>query len=153
MQVVTVYQNRLHGTLDRARVNNHSKMLRYPGFCLSGESGRFFRVEVFKRCGSYMRVITVYQNRLHSTLGRARVKNQSKMLRYPGSCLSGESCRFFRVDVHKRNSKRKVDKPIYITEIVFSSAFRKSTFQRHRMKLKNDLVTRRQHFGFPSSVG
>ena len=37
---------------------------------------------------------------------------------------------------YKRNSKRKVGN-LYITEIVFSSsAFQKSTFQKHRMKLK-----------------
>ena len=53
---------------------------------------------------------------------------------------------------HKRNSKRKVGN-LYITEIVFSSAFQKSTFPRHRMKLKKNLATRRQHFGFLSSVG
>ena len=35
----------------------------------------------------------------------------------------------------KTNNKRKVGKPIYYW-IVFSSAFQKSTFQRHRMKMK-----------------
>ena len=36
---------------------------------------------------------------------------------------------------HKTNSKKESRQP-YITEIVFSSAFRKSTFQTDRMKLK-----------------
>ena len=52
---------------------------------------------------------------------------------------------------HKRNRKRKLGN-LYITEIVFSSAFQKSTFQRQSEAEKN-LVTKRQHFGFPSSVG
>ena len=39
---------------------------------------------------------------------------------------------------------------LYITEIVFSSAFQKSIFQRHRMKAEKNLATRR-HFDFSSS--
>ena len=53
---------------------------------------------------------------------------------------------------HKRTAKGKKAN-LCITEIVFSSAFQKSTFQRRRMKLKQNWATRRQHFDFPSSIG
>ena len=55
--------------------------------------------------------------------------------------------------VHIKETTKGKRGNLYITEIVFSSAFQKSTFERHRMKLKKNLATRRQHFDFPSSVG
>ena len=40
-------------------IKNLFKVLGKQGSCLSGEKCRSFRAEVVKRCGSYMRVITV----------------------------------------------------------------------------------------------
>ena len=42
----------------------------------------------------------------------------------------------FYMTVHLKETTKGKQANLYITEIIFSSAFQKSTFQRHRMKLK-----------------